>query len=70
MGGVRSLSPAAEFAEQIFVRRGNPFRDRKLFLRVPSTTVPSGDDGHCEAFAQGNTIQFQSEANLVRSQPC
>jgi len=44
---MRGPSPAAEFAEPVFVRRRNPFRDRKLFLRVPSATHPTGDDGAC-----------------------
>ena len=39
-GGMSGPSPAAEFAEQIFVRRPNSSRDRKLFLRVPSATHP------------------------------
>ena len=50
---MRRPSPAAEFAEQIFVRRRNPFRDRKLCLRVPSATHLTGDNGPCEALVRG-----------------
>ena len=56
-------SPAAEFAEQIFVRRPNSSRDRKLFLRVPSATHPTGDDGPCEALVRG-----ERDAVSIRSQ--
>jgi hypothetical protein len=66
---MRGLSPAAEFAEQIFARCRNPFRDWKLFLRAPSATLPPGDDGHCEAFVRGHTIQFRSEAAVDRRPP-
>jgi hypothetical protein len=66
---MRGLTPAAEFAEQIFVRRRNPFRDGKLFLRTPSATLPPGDDGHCWAFVRGHTIQFRSEADVDRRPP-
>src|SRR5208337_3582306 len=39
---MRGLSPAAELADPVFVRRRNPFRNRKLFLRV------ARGDGHRE----------------------
>ena len=67
---MRSPSPAAEFAELLFVRRRNPFRDGKLFPRIPSVTLPPGDESQCEAFVRGNEIQFRSEANEVRSLSC
>ncbi len=50
---MRGPSPAAELAEPVFVRYRNAFRDRKLFLRIPSATLPPGDDGHREAFVRG-----------------
>ncbi len=50
---MRGTRPAAELVEPVFVRRRNPFRDRKLFLRVPSATLPPGDDGHRVAFVYG-----------------
>ena len=50
---MRGPSPAAELAEVVFVRCRNPFRHQKLFLRVPSATLPPGDDGHREAFVRG-----------------
>jgi hypothetical protein len=53
---MRSPSPAAEFAEPIFVQRRNPFRDGTLGLRVPSAMLPPGDEWHCEAFVHETTI--------------
>ena len=50
---MRGPSPSAEFAEPDFVRRRNPFRDRKLFLRVPSATHSPGDDGPCGPLVRG-----------------
>ena len=61
---MRGPSPAAGLAELVFVRCRNPFRHGKLFLRVPSATLPPGDDGQYDAFVRGNTIQFRSEANV------
>jgi hypothetical protein len=50
---MRGLSPAAELAEPVFTRRKNPFRDRKLFPRVPTATLPLGDDGHRDSSVRG-----------------
>ena len=53
---MRSPSPAAEFAEPVFVRRRNPFRDGKLFSRISRVTLPPGDEWQCEAFFRGSEI--------------
>ena len=50
---MRGLSPAAELADPVFVRRRNPFRDRKLFLRVPR------GDGHRET-PEHNPVSIRS----------
>ncbi len=63
---MRSLSPAAEFAEPIFVRRRNPSRHGKLFLHVRSAMLPPGDEWRCEAFARGNTILATGKAQERR----
>ena len=59
---MRGPSPAAGLAEPIFVRRRNPFRHGKLFLRVPRATHPTGDDGPCEMLVRGehHPVSFQS----------
>ena len=56
---MRGPSPAGGFAEHIFVRRRNPFRHGKLFLRVPSATHPTGP---CEVLVRGehHPVSFRS----------
>ena len=66
---MRSPNPAAEFAELLFVRRRNPFREGKLFPRIASVTLP-GDQSQCEAIVRGSEIQFRLEANEARSSSC
>src|SRR5271166_5299980 len=50
---MRGLSPAAELADPVLVRRRNPFRNRKLFLRVPR------GDGHRET-PEHNPVSIRS----------
>ena len=59
---MRDPSPAAELAVPVFVRHRNPFRDRKLFLRVLSATHPTGDDGPCKPLVRGeqNPVSIRS----------
>ena len=49
-------SSAAEFAKR------RPFGDRKLFLRVPSATHPTGDNGPCGPLVRGdpNPVSIRS----------
>jgi len=66
---MRGSSPAAELAAPVFVRRRNPFRDRKLSLRVPSATLPPGDDGHSEALVRREHNAVFSEADVDLRSP-
>jgi len=50
---MRGPTPAAEFAQPLFVQRRNPFGDRKLVPRVPSAAHPIGDDGPCGPLVRG-----------------
>jgi len=67
---MRSPNPAAEFAELLFVRRRNPFREGKLLPRIASVTLLPGDQSQCEAIVRGSEIQFRLEANEARSSSC